>query len=212
MLPLIITSSPFPPLLYRQDYLQLPIKILPSLHSTVSEACVSSLTHLPQILLEEEQESYATCQRFDRHYIIITSQTMTSLLCHKVDAIFLRFCEDDLLTRIHNGAGISLCCPLFSVFPCFPFSLPFPSESIAFRKIFMHVFLSFLIKPAYSVQPSLPPSLIPSSLPPSLCSSLSLPPSLPHPHPLSLTPSLSLSLTPSLLPSLPPSLQSTPSD
>jgi BRCA1/BRCA2-containing complex subunit 3 len=61
----------------RLEYLQLPIKILPSPHSTLSEACVSALAHLPEILLEEEQESYATCQRY---------------------------CENDLLTKIHNGA------------------------------------------------------------------------------------------------------------
>lgn len=47
----------------RQEYLQLPLRILPSPHSTVSGVCVSALAHLPEILLEEEQESYATCQR-----------------------------------------------------------------------------------------------------------------------------------------------------
>ena len=73
---LTLYELPLPPSPHRLEYLQLPVKILPSPHSTLSGACVSALAHLPEILLEEEQESYATCQRSHRHYVIIMSQIL----------------------------------------------------------------------------------------------------------------------------------------
>ena len=112
--------------LSRQEYLQLPLKILPSPHSTMSEACVLSLAHLPEILLEEEQETYATSQRSEGHYIIITSLQLHH--CNYI-MVMLRYCENDLLTKIHNGAGM-LCVQGFILSFTFLPSPPLPSLSL----------------------------------------------------------------------------------
>lgn len=44
------------------EHIELPIHIVPTPQATLSPCCVSALTHLPEILLEEEMESYAASQ------------------------------------------------------------------------------------------------------------------------------------------------------
>ena len=64
---------------YSISHIELPIHIVPTVEATMSPICVSALTHLPEILLEEEMESYFASQEH---------------------------CKD-LLTSVHNTGGKS---------------------------------------------------------------------------------------------------------
>jgi len=44
------------------EHIELPLQIVPTPYSTVSSMCASAITRLPNILLEEEQQSYSLCQ------------------------------------------------------------------------------------------------------------------------------------------------------
>ena len=63
--------------LFSIEHIELPIHIVPTVEATLSPTCVSALTHLPEILLEEEMESYFDSQEH---------------------------CKD-LLTSVHNTGG-----------------------------------------------------------------------------------------------------------
>ena len=62
------------------EHIELPVHIVSTPQATLSSKCVSALTHLPEILLEEEMESYSTSQQH---------------------------CTD-LLSSVHNTGGIIL--------------------------------------------------------------------------------------------------------
>lgn len=45
------------------EHIELPVHIVGTPQATLSSNCVSALTHLPEILLEEEMESYTASQK-----------------------------------------------------------------------------------------------------------------------------------------------------
>jgi hypothetical protein len=45
------------------EHIELPVHIVSTPQATLSTNCVSALTHLPEILLEEEMESYSASQQ-----------------------------------------------------------------------------------------------------------------------------------------------------
>ena len=47
----------------RFEHIELPLQVVPTPYSTLNSMCVSAISRLPNILLEEEQQSYSLCQK-----------------------------------------------------------------------------------------------------------------------------------------------------